>query len=49
LQASNRELLKMIPVPEPPKQSEPEQSETKPEVPLMDQAVKAMHEIIKGG
>lgn len=49
LQASNRELLKMIPVPEPPKQPEPETSVTTPEVPMMDQAVKLMHEIIKGG
>ena len=49
LQSSNRELLKMIPVPEPPKQPDPQQDDAKPEVPLMDQAVSAMHDIIKGG
>lgn len=49
LQSSNRELLKMIPVPEPPKQPDPQQDEIKPAVSLMDQAVSAMHDIIKGG
>ena len=49
LQASNRELLKMIPVPETPKAPDPQQDQVKPEVPLMDQAVAVMQEIIKGG
>lgn len=49
LQSSNRELLKMIPVYEPPKQPDPQQDEVKPVVPMMDQAISAMQEIIKGG